>query len=127
MPDKEPCLPLSARNRIAQKWAKDITALCVRMTCIEELHVGKTPHTQTGDHSDIKVVTPAGEIRWSDVSHISDEEMRRFLKQVTDRLYTVLAQIEDAAFMERLHTIGQKLTATWDDPEYLADWCKGKG
>ncbi len=126
MPDQKPHLPKSAHNRIAQQWAKDITALCVRMTCIENIHAGRIPQSETGDHSDVKVVTPSGESPWAEVSRMSDDEMRLFMKQVTDRLYTVLAQIDDVDFMERLHSLGQKLTAQWDEPQYLSEWCARK-
>jgi hypothetical protein len=121
MSDQKPYLPKSAHNRIAQQWAKDIAALCVRMTCIEDIHAGKHPHSETGDCSDIKVVTPSGEIPWTEVSRMRDDEMRLFMKQVADRLYTVLAQIDDVNFMERIHSLGQKLTAQWDEPQYLPE------
>lgn len=126
MPDQKPHLPKSAHNRIAQQWAKDIAALCVRMTCIESIHAGRILQSEIGDYSDVKVVTPSGEIPWTEVSRMSDDEMRQLMKQVTDRLYTVLAQIDDVDFMERLHSLGQKLTAKWDDPEYLSNWCAGR-
>jgi hypothetical protein len=123
MTKQNPHLSKSAHNRIAQRWAKDIAALCVRMTCIESIHAGRIPQSKTGDYSDVKVVTPSGEIPWAEVSRMSDDEMRQFMQQVTDRLYTVLAQIDDVDFMERLHSLGQKLTAQWGEPQYLPKWC----
>lgn len=126
MPKQALHLPKSAHNRIAQQWAKDIAALCVRMTCIEDIHAGKQPHSEAGDYSDVKVVTPSGETPWAEVSRMSDDEMRQFMQQVTDRLYTVLAQIDDIDFMERVHSLGQKLTAQWDEPQYLPEWCARK-
>lgn len=126
MPDHEPNMPKSAQSRIAQQWAKDIAALCVRMTNIEQVHAGVTPQSRTGDYSDIRVVTPFGEIPWTEVSRISDDEMRDFMQQVTNRLYTVLSKIDDVKFMQHMHTQGQRLTAQWDDPKLLTDWCTGK-
>lgn len=41
----------------------------------ENLHSGKFPSSATGDYSDVKVVTPFGEIPWNKLSRISDEEM----------------------------------------------------
>jgi hypothetical protein len=38
--------------------------LCVRNTSIEDVHVGIEPHSPSGDYSDVKVVTPVGEIPW---------------------------------------------------------------
>jgi hypothetical protein len=36
--------------------------LCVRNTSIEDVHAGIEPHSPSGDYSDVKVVTPVGEI-----------------------------------------------------------------
>jgi len=47
----------------------------IRNSELENLHSGVSPSTKTGDYSDVKVVTPYGEIEWSKVSRISDKEM----------------------------------------------------
>ena len=44
-------------------------------TDLETLHVGTTPSSKTGDFSDVKVVSPYGEIEWGRLSRISDKEM----------------------------------------------------
>src|ERR1700727_2557210 len=56
--------------------AKAITAICVRNGFLEDLHSGITPSSKAGDYSDVKVVTPYGEIPWEKVSRISDVEMK---------------------------------------------------
>jgi hypothetical protein len=61
---------------IASALAKAITALCVRNTFLEDLHSGTSPSSKTGDFSDIKVVTPYGEIPWQQVSRLSDVSPR---------------------------------------------------
>ncbi|UTC28894.1 hypothetical protein MARCHEWKA_03820 [Brevundimonas phage vB_BpoS-Marchewka] len=61
---------------------------CVRNTFLEDLHAGITPSSKTGDYSDVKVVTPYGEIPWAEVSRISDVEMKRLMQEVVDKLYT---------------------------------------
>jgi len=38
---------------------------CVRNTGLEDLHAGVAPSSATGDYSDVKVVTPYGEIPWT--------------------------------------------------------------
>ena len=49
----------------------------MRNTFLEKLHEGITPSSEAGDYSDVKVVTPYGEIPWRNVSLISDREMNR--------------------------------------------------
>jgi hypothetical protein len=65
-----------------------MAVLCVRNTCIEDIHAGIEPHSPAGDFSDVKAVTPAGEIPWSRLSRMRNDEMREFMKRVVDRLYT---------------------------------------
>ncbi|MEJ7933987.1 hypothetical protein WG907_06925 [Sphingobium sp. AN558] len=43
---------------------------CVRNTSLEDLHAGMSPGSMTGVFSDVKVVTPRGEIPWNRVSRI---------------------------------------------------------
>ena len=112
----------AAMERIAKRLAKDMTVLCVRHTGLEDLHAGIFPDSKTGDYDDVKVVTPYGEIPWNNVSRISDDEMRAFMKQVVDRLYTVLLRLDDTQFLERMGKYGQRLTYGWDEPTHLADW-----
>lgn len=82
---------------------------CVRNTGLEELHAGITPDSATGDYSDVKVVTPYGEIPWSSLSRISDEEMKALMIEVTNKVFTFLTHGED------LLTLGA--AARWNRPE----------
>ncbi|QMU63069.1 MAG: hypothetical protein GKR88_01465 [Flavobacteriaceae bacterium] len=70
--------------------ALKMAVTCVRNTVIESYHEGKIPQSKTGDYSDVKVVTPYGEIAWNEVAKINDMEMKTFNKEVTNRLYTYL-------------------------------------
>ena len=72
--------------------AKAITAICVRNGYLEDLHAGITPSSMAGDYSDVKVVTPYGEIPWGKVSRISDEEMKRLMKGIVNQVYTFLCR-----------------------------------
>jgi hypothetical protein len=109
----------------AKRLALALAALCVRNTCIEDVHAGVAPSTQTGDHSDVKVVTPYGEIPWMNASRISDDEMRQFMKQVVDRIYTVLLRLDDPQFIERMDQHSRRMTYKWDHPQNLVDWFTG--
>ncbi|MBA4092374.1 MAG: hypothetical protein C0494_17530 [Sphingobium sp.] len=68
---------------------------CVRNTSLEDLHAGLVPGSIAGDFSDVKVVTPFGEIPWSGVSRIFDEEMKALMIEVTNRVFTFLTHAED--------------------------------
>lgn len=91
--------------------------MCVRNTYLEEVHSGQSPVSKTGDFSDVFVIDAEGSrIAWTEVSKISDDEMRRFLKQVVNRLYTWLLKTEDLGFHTRLRRWVQA-TEGWDTPE----------
>lgn len=55
----------------------------VRNSALEELHMGVFPETAVGDYSDVKVVTPYGEIPWSQLSRIDDAEMKALMIQAS--------------------------------------------
>jgi len=105
-----------ADKLLAALLARSIAALCVRNTFLEDLHAGITPSSQSGDNSDVKVVTPYGEIPWSGVSRISDEEMKRLMKEIVDKLYTFLCRQDDPEFLEAFLAMGGRDTARWDEP-----------
>ena len=56
--------------------------MCVRNTCIEDIHAGVEPSSKAGDFSDARLVTPYGEIPWNNLSRIRNDEMRDFIKVV---------------------------------------------
>ncbi len=58
----------------------------VRNSELENLHSGLSPSSATGDFSDVKVVTPYGEIPWKEVSRISDPEMRVLMLSIEKQL-----------------------------------------
>jgi hypothetical protein len=89
---------------------------------IEDIHAGIGPYSASGDFSDVKVVTPAGEIPWPRLSRIRDDEMRAFMKQVVDRLYTVLLRVDNPEFIERMDRYARRMTRGWDAPQNLPDW-----
>jgi hypothetical protein len=99
--------------------AKAITAICVRNGFLEDLHSGITPSSKAGDYSDVKVVTPYGEIPWEDVSRISDVEMKRLIKGVVNQIYTFLCRKNDPAFLSSFINMGSRYAARWDEPEKI--------
>jgi hypothetical protein len=63
---------------------------CIRNTRLEALHAGRTPRSAIGDYSDVVVLTPDGEIPWTELSRISDEEMKALMIECVDRVFTWL-------------------------------------
>ena len=111
------------RNKLLARY---IALHGVRNTELEELHSGISPSTKTGDYSDVKVVSPFGEIEWNEVSRISDREMRKLMIDVEAKIYHVLEQIpklekqagSEKAFEKALKTIlYDQFGASWDLPE----------
>jgi hypothetical protein len=111
-----------AEKELAAALAKAITALCVRNTFLEDLHAGTTPSSKTGDYSDVKVVTPYGEIPWSKLSRISDAEMKRLMQEIVNCVYSFLYRQDDRAFLTAFLQLGSRYTARWDEPQLKEDF-----
>ena len=94
---------------------------CVRNTVIEEYHAGKVPRSQTGDFTDVTVVTPFGEIPWTKVRRISDAEMKALNIQVVDKLYTALSFLIDPLFIpdrdQFLAVLSRHFPLEWNEPK----------
>ncbi len=108
---------MNETDELASRLAKAIAALCVRNTYLEDLHSGVTPSSKTGDYSDVKVVTPYGEIPWQKLSRISDAEMKRLMKEIVNKLYTFLHRQDEKAFLEAFMRMGGLYAARWDAAE----------
>ncbi|WP_197422631.1 MULTISPECIES: hypothetical protein [unclassified Phenylobacterium] len=93
--------------------AKALVETCMRNSELENLHAGRFPSSERGDFSDVKVVTPYGEIPWPQLSRISDAEMKVLMIDVVDRVFTYLS------FPEELARIGG--AARWDRPKLHPD------
>lgn len=84
-------------RRSLARGAKSLVEVCVRNTFLENLHAGIFPGSETGDYSDVKVVTPHGEIPWTELSRISDEEMKRLMIEIVNRVFTYLSYPDELA------------------------------
>lgn len=74
--------------------ARFVTDHGVRNTTLEDLHSGTFPSSKSGDYSDVKVVTPYGEIPWIKLSRISDQEMRQLMLDVEKQVKKALSAFE---------------------------------
>lgn len=101
----EEVIPDPAARRIALALVEQ----CVRNTCLEDLHAGIVPASLTDDYSDVKVVTPFGEIPWPQISRISDAEMKTLMIEVVNKVYTFLVHLDDLVVLRD--------SARWNRPE----------
>jgi hypothetical protein len=106
--------PRSRAQRCAlEKMAKSLAEVCVR-NAVEDLHAGIFPSSEAGDYSDVKVVTPFGEIPWTRLSRISDQEMKSLMIHVVNKVFTFLRYPEVLA--------GESAqTRRWNRPELDQD------
>jgi hypothetical protein len=124
--EKTLSLPASERRRITRKLLKNdivlqrLAKVAVRdgyRNFLESIHVGTTPSSATGDGTDIKVVSPYGEIPWNSVSRISDEEMRKINKRAVSYLYNLLVTLLDGLQWPLLEALEERdPVPLWDGP-----------
>src|SRR5262245_6107662 len=109
-------------KELAARLAKALAMTCVRNTFLEDLHAGISSSSRAGDHSDVTVVTPYGEIPWNKVSRISDDEMKLLMQEVVNKVFRVLMHWNDEEFMSALLRWGERQTVRWDEPKLLAEF-----
>jgi len=79
--------------------------------------------SEGGDFSDVKVVSPYGEIPWNDISRLNDEEMKRSLIDVVNRCYDFLRFLfNDSGGDDLIEWLkATDLKSDWQDPTGVAD------
>ena len=98
-----------AETRDLERLTKAMVEICIRNTGLEDLHAGRFPVSRTGDFTDVKVVTPDGTIPWTELSRISDAEMKTLMIEFVDRVFTYMRYPEALA--------GLSGGRTWDRPK----------
>ena len=73
-------------------------------------------NASNGKISDVKVVSPYGEIAWHRVSRMSDEEMKQLSEDIVNRLYTFLFYLLTSGEPDR----GIPLPQNWSPPQMEA-------
>lgn len=107
-------------RQIAAVMAKAMALVCVRNTQLENLHAGPGVISHTGDYSDVTVTDATGrQIPWSEVSRISDDEMRKLMREIVNRLYTFQLRVGEEEFRDYLD---RQLTSTWNWDQPRLDW-----
>jgi hypothetical protein len=75
---------------VRQRLAKAMARECFRNTVLEDFHAGTFPSSVTGDYSDVKVVSPYGEITWTKLSRLNDDEMKTLMIDVVNHCNSFL-------------------------------------
>lgn len=78
-------------RRALQRFTLALVETCVRNSVLEDWHAGRDVISPAGDFSDVKIVSPAGEIPYLEASRISDPEMKALMKSVVDAVFTFLS------------------------------------
>lgn len=103
---------------LRKRLAKLMAERCFRNTRLEDLHAGTVPESRAGDYSDVKVVSPFGEIPWPCLSRLSDDEMRALMIDVVDQCYTfltdLLAHPEGSQMIEQIRA--RDPLPRWNEP-----------
>jgi hypothetical protein len=100
----------------AEILAKLMTVFCLRNTFIEKIHLGRYPESKTGDYSDVKVVTPDGEIPWNEIALFNQEQMKKYMKQIVNRMFTFLLWLHKENAPSLRPFFGH-IPKSWDPPE----------
>jgi hypothetical protein len=78
-------IDLKSNPVLRRHLAKFIALECFRNSNLEERHTGKSPSPKTGDYSNVKVVTPYGDIPWNELSRLNNHEMKKLMIDVVNR------------------------------------------
>jgi hypothetical protein len=106
---------------LRKRLAKYIALHCFRNTdVLEDLHSGKVPVSESGDYSDVKVITPDREIPWSDLSRFDNSEMKAMMIDVVNHCDQFLAILFSTAVGDKLiEELGRRdLVPNWIDPDW---------
>jgi ligand-binding SRPBCC domain-containing protein len=110
---------IETNDALKKRLAKFMALRCFRNTKLEDLHAGTFPSSLTADYSDVKVVSPFGEIPWRKLGRFSDEEMKILMIDVVNRCYEFLSELFDMPNGQSLiASLKQRDPAPkWNDPE----------
>ena len=109
---------------LRKRLAKYITLHCFRNTdVLEDLHSGEVPISESGDYSDVKVITPDREIPWSDLSRFDNSEMKAMMIDVVNHCDQVLAILFSTPLGDKLieELERRDLVPNWNDPEWTGE------
>jgi hypothetical protein len=103
---------------LQKRLAKQLVLQCFRNSRLEDLHAGISPDSAVGDFSDVNVTSPYGEIPWTEVSRLNDDEMKELMVDVVNRAYRFIHTLFDEnTSAELLIRLAERDPAPrWNDP-----------
>lgn len=104
--------------------AKGIALNCVRNTSIERIHAGRVPEKADPNCTNLFVTDGVSMIPWNEASRITDEEMKELMIEITNKIFTVLMNLEDEYFIQKFDEKTRRSTIGWNEPLYLSEWFK---
>jgi len=113
---------ISQDEELRKRLAKFMALQCFRNTELETLHAGRVPASRTGDYTDVKVVSPYGEIAWTELSRFSNEEMKTLMIDVVNHTYTWLTALfcVDKATETMLELLRRSdVEPNWNEPQFI--------
>jgi ligand-binding SRPBCC domain-containing protein len=104
---------------LLKRLAKYTVQQCFRNTVIEEFHAGTVADSKSGDFSDVVIKTPYGEIPWTSLPHLTDEEMKLVMRDAVNKTYRFLCRLfDERAGGELILRLDERdLVPQWDDPD----------
>lgn len=105
---------------LRKRLAKFLALHRFRNTDLENLHSGTVPISESGDYSDVKVITAVGEIPWTKLSRFDNKEMKALMKDVVNHCDLHLAILFSTPVGDELiEELGKRdLVPEWDDPDW---------
>jgi hypothetical protein len=109
---------LKSNELVRKRLAKLLALTCFRSTVLEDFHAGTSPSSRSGDYSDVKVVSPFGEIPWKNLSRLNDDEMKVLMIQVVHYCHNFLTNLfaSGAAGLLIEHLKEHDPEPRWNDP-----------
>jgi len=110
---------VQASDLVRKRLAKLMALRCFRNTTLEDLHAGIFPTSQSGNYTDVKVVSPYGEIPWQRLGRFSDDQMRTLMIDVVNHCYAFLIELFESQRGEQIVELlkVQDVQPRWKEPE----------
>lgn len=104
---------------VRKRLAKFMAQQCFRNTKLEDLHAGEFPASEAGDYSDVKVISPHGEIPWGRLSRLNNDEMKSLMIDVVNHCDQFLSMLFITSAGEKIiEELKQRdAVPNWNDPE----------
>ena len=88
---------LQTNDALRRRLAAVIAQSCFRNGKLENFHAGTYPSSEAGDYSDVKVVSPFGDIPWKRLSRLNNAEITEITVNAAERCYSFLSDLFQSA------------------------------